>query len=60
MRGGAEAEAEVERFQFDTVLVPPEWQVQVGLRRSGRWEVLADSEKAVLLRRRVEPVGKKF
>jgi hypothetical protein len=60
MRGGPEAESEVERFQFDAVLVPPEWLVQVGLRRSGRWEVLADSEKAVLLRRRVDPVGKKF
>lgn len=60
MRGGPEAEKEVERFQFDTVLVPPEWQVQIGLRRSGRWDVLVDSEKAVLLRRRVGQLGKKF
>lgn len=60
MRGGPEAEAEVDRFQFDTVLVPREWAVQGGLRRSGRWDVVVDSEKVVLLRRRVESVGKKF
>lgn len=60
MRGGPEAEAEVERFQFDTVLLPREWLLQDGLRRSRRWEVLADTERAVLLRRKVETVGKKF
>ncbi len=60
MQGGVEAESQVERFQFDTVLVPREWPIQRALRKSGKWEVLADGEKAVLLRRRVVTVGKKF
>ena len=52
MRGGAEAELQVDHFQFETVLVPPEWAIQGALRRSAGWELLADGEKAVLFHRK--------
>ena len=54
MQGGADAEEQVERFQFDAVLVPREWPIQSALRRNAKWELVADGEKAVLLRRREE------
>ncbi|MBI2686104.1 MAG: hypothetical protein HYX27_07300 [Acidobacteria bacterium] len=60
MQGGAVAEEQVEQFQFDTVLVPREWAIQVALRKKSGWELVADGEKAVLLRRKVQPLGKKF
>lgn len=60
MQGGGAAEEQVEQFQFDTVLLPREWVLQGTLRRSAKWEVVADGEKAVLLRRRVDPLAKKF
>jgi len=52
MRGGAVAEEQVEYFQFDTVLVPREWELQGTLRRNPKWELLADSGKAVLFQRK--------
>lgn len=60
MQGGAVAEEQVDHYQFDTVLVPREWAIQASLRRKPNWEVLADGEKVVLLRRRVDNPVKKF
>jgi hypothetical protein len=60
MQGGALAEEQVEQYQFDTVLVPREWAIQASLRRKPNWELLADTEKVVLLRRRVANPVKKF
>lgn len=54
MRGGVEAEEQVEHFRFDTVLIPREWSIQGALRRNPKWELLADGAKTVLFRRRVE------
>jgi hypothetical protein len=42
------------------VLVPREWAIQGSLRRKANWEVVADGEKVVLLRRRVANPVKKF
>jgi hypothetical protein len=53
MQGGAAAEEQVERFQFDVVMVPPEWQIQSVLRRNRNWELVADEKKVVVLRRRL-------
>jgi len=52
LQGGAAAEEQVERFQFDTVLVPKEWAIQSALRNKPGWELLSDDGKVVLLRRR--------
>ncbi len=60
MQGGADAEAQVERFQFDVVMVPPEWRIQSALRRSRNWELLADEKRVVLLRRRAAPTSAGF
>ena len=51
MQGGPAAEAQVERYQFDTVLVPREWAIQGALRRNPNWELIVD-EKIVLLHRK--------
>jgi hypothetical protein len=52
MQGGALAEEQVDRLGFDVVLVPREWAIQASLRRNSGWEIVADRQKAVLLRRK--------
>jgi hypothetical protein len=53
MQGGAVAEQQVDQFRFDAVLVPKEWPIQGSLRRNPNWELVAEGEKAVLLRRKL-------
>ncbi|MBL8241648.1 MAG: hypothetical protein JNM66_29755 [Bryobacterales bacterium] len=60
MQGGPAAEEQVERFQFDTVLVPKAWVIHGALRRSGKWEVVNEGKKAILLRRKGGRVGNPF
>lgn len=60
MQGGANAEAQVEQFQFDAVLVPPEWPIHKSLRANPEWELLADEGKVILLRRRSKAMANKF
>lgn len=60
MQGGAAAEEQLERFQFDAVLVPKDWAIAQALRRDRRWELLADEEKVVLFRRVMAPSAKGF
>jgi hypothetical protein len=57
MQGGVAAEEQIEEFQFETVLVPRTWPVQLGLRRNGKWDVVSDGEKTVLLHRKPEAGG---
>ncbi|MFN0106688.1 MAG: hypothetical protein ACKV2U_31910 [Bryobacteraceae bacterium] len=58
MGGGSVAEEQLERFQFDTVLVPREWALQGALRRNAEWELLADEEKVVLFSRKLDQTTK--
>jgi len=55
MQGGVVANEQVERFQFDTVLVPREWALQRELRLNDQWELVEDGEKAVLFCRKALP-----
>ena len=49
MRGGADAEDRMTKFQFEAALLPLDWPIHLLLRKNPQWRVVAEDKKVVVM-----------
>ncbi len=49
MRGGADSEDRMKKFEFEAALLPLDWPIHLALRKHPQWRVLAEDKKVVVM-----------
>ncbi len=49
MRGGADADERMKKFEFEAALLPLDWPIHLALRKHPQWRVLAEDKKVVVM-----------
>jgi len=58
MRGGADADERLKKFEFEAAVLPLDWPIHLALRKHPQWRVLAEDKKVVVMVRELNrPTG---
>ncbi|MBM3786435.1 MAG: hypothetical protein FJW30_18915 [Acidobacteria bacterium] len=55
LRGGADSEQRIEKFQFEAALLPLDWPIHLMLRKDPRWRVVEENKRLALFVRVLDP-----